>query len=125
MAWSRLYIYFVGGVHGVAQVIENHLRSKRTPKRSLKGLRVVLVFLFCSFAWIFFRAETIFDVRYIILNMFSNIFSPISYIKNGLREIGIVTVNEMVKICVLVGYVFAYDFCALKMDVWDVIGKKH
>lgn len=50
-----------GGVHGVAQIIENAFGISMNKKRGsfLWLVRVCLVFIFVAFAWVFFRAQSI------------------------------------------------------------------
>ena len=58
-----------GGIHGAAQILENvfmkGLHAVRTKKVG-KFFMTLGVFIFCSLAWIFFRADTFADAFYVI-----------------------------------------------------------
>ncbi len=65
-----------GGIHGLAQIIENSCNRFLKPFRKNKLghlISVILVFLFCSFAWVFFRANTFSDAIYVLSHAFTNI----------------------------------------------------
>lgn len=84
------YIFW-GGLHGIAQVIEkmadNHFKNKNIGwRRVLAGF---LVFAFCSFAWIFFRAASLSEAFYIIRHLFDGISMPGNYLLSGFRSIGL------------------------------------
>ena len=62
-----------GALHGVYQVIENIIFRKRRRKNTLLSKVVGLIITFClvSFAWIFFRANSLNDAWLIIKNFFN------------------------------------------------------
>lgn len=113
---------FWGGIHGIAQVLENiwypfgHVAEKK------QWLRILGVFVFCSFAWIFFAAGSIGDAIYIVTHLFQGITRPAIYIRNGFSEIGMgkaVLLQELFAILLLL----TYDYASLKADVIVQIGK--
>ncbi|NLG05675.1 MAG: MBOAT family protein [Clostridia bacterium] len=67
-----------GGIHGIYQIVENtvteliHGKGKK-PSTSVfnRLLHVLLTFILVSFAWMFFRANSISDAWYIMTHMFS------------------------------------------------------
>lgn len=110
-----------GGLHGIAQVAEKHFCGKRKHMNGWKvfrGIKITFVFLFCCFAWIFFRAETIGDACYIIKNITAGIDSPIAYIKDGLLALGLVDSSEIVRISCLLFVLFIFDLISLKINIF-------
>jgi alginate O-acetyltransferase complex protein AlgI len=65
-----------GGVHGIAvsyEFLTKRFRqkiAKRAPAGIYNGLSRLITFLFVAWAWIFFRARTLTDARYIIRKLF-------------------------------------------------------
>lgn len=57
-----------GGIHGFAQIVEDMLfgRAKKQNNRFLKLVQGMAVFVFCSFAWIFFVSNSLEDAVYVI-----------------------------------------------------------
>lgn len=79
-----------GLAHGLGQVAENLITKKnRSEKKSSIRLfvGVVFTFTFCSFAWIFFRANSLHDVNYMFSNMFVGIMNVGSYITLGIESL--------------------------------------
>lgn len=116
-----------GGIHGIAQVIENNLFPKNKVKNS-KGIvwmiRVIIVFCFCSFAWIFFASNTVSDAFYIIRHMIDGIGSPTAYLHNGFTSIGLEKRTLLFLIPSLV-CLMIFDYKSLKMDVIRTISNKN
>ncbi|MCQ2513900.1 MAG: MBOAT family protein [Ruminococcus sp.] len=117
------YIFW-GGVHGVAQVIEKNLfpKSKKNKSKILWWLKVLVVFVFCCFTWIFFRANTLADAGYVLTHMFSGIGNFTAYIKNGIIDINI-TNFDLLKIFAAVLILSVFDFLSLRFDVINLISK--
>lgn len=112
-----------GGIHGIAQASE-HATDLHWKFHFPWLLRVVWVFVFCSFAWIFFRAENLHDAIYIIVHSLDGIRSPFQYLKTGLINTGLIAQNWNVLCWKLTQYfVFlllplgTYDYFSLKSDV--------
>ena len=113
-----------GGVHGIAQVLENAMNPKKYRKSTgvFWWIRTAFVFAFCSFAWIFFVSESIGDAFYVIGHLFVGIASPVEYIKSGFTDAGLEIVDFgflMLSIMILT----VYDYMSLKMDVISVISR--
>lgn len=131
-AWT--YVIW-GGVHGIAQVLENLFcrernrsgRNKTDGKRTgmryiLPVFKIVLVFVFVSFAWIFFRAQSLSDAAYVIRYTLSGIGSPIQYLKDGILNMGLE--KTAVVTCIgMIGILGIYDGLSLKYDVIECIGR--
>lgn len=79
-----------GAIHGLFLMLYqfyDSLRGKKSNTKELaihkfnylkQGISILFVFLLSSFAWIFFRAKTFKDAKYIITNSFSEIQSQIA-----------------------------------------------
>ena len=114
-----------GGIHGLAQTFENVFNSKK--KKESTGfvwcIRVFVVFIFASFAWIFFVSHSVGDAIYVITHMFEGLTSPLSYIQRGFLDIQM----EWETLLLVGGCVFIlglYDYFSLKHDVIKIISKK-
>ncbi len=128
--WHGASFTFIlwGGIHGICQIIENRIteavnarRSKvsdtgkgakegKTEKKAVRILRTVLTFLIVSYAWLFFRANSISEAIFATRNMFTDlsIRNAMSYMKMSDRSV-IKTTFAMV-------FILVYDFFALKKD---------
>ena len=69
-----------GGIHGVAQIIENRIKEAigldREKEKNLSGpvklILTILTFCIVSYAWMFFRANSISEALYIVRSMFTS-----------------------------------------------------
>ncbi len=69
-----------GGIHGVAQIIENRIKEaigltrdkEKDLSRPVKFLLMLLTFCIVGYAWMFFRANSISEAFYIIRSMFTD-----------------------------------------------------
>lgn len=109
-----------GGIHGLGQVVENSIVPKDKLKKKSKGiiwaLRVVFVFAFASFAWIFFVSNSLGDAGYVIMHAFDGIVSPISYLKQGFVSVGLGMI-ELIYLAISMLILTIYDYASLKYDV--------
>lgn len=114
-----------GAIHGFAQVIENTVFSKISFKNSkfIKCFRIIFVFIFCSFAWIFFVSNSIEDAIYVICNLFDGISSPINYVFNGLVDLDI-KVLDLFSIAASSTVLAVFDYVSLKKDVISTVSSK-
>ncbi|MGN0505297.1 MAG: MBOAT family O-acyltransferase [Lachnospiraceae bacterium] len=114
-----------GGLHGVAQVLENALIPKSRQKSTgiLCGIRVLCVFIFTSFAWIFFVSNSIEDAAYVIGHLFDGFSNPIAYFHDGFASLEMSNTAMVKEIFLIVLGIF--DFLSLKMDVIAELGKKN
>lgn len=113
-----------GGIHGLGQVVENSIMPKDKLKKKSKGiiwaLRVVFVFAFASFAWIFFVSNSLGDSMYVISHMFTGIASPVSYLHDGFSNIGLGK-RDLVFLIPSLFLLMAFDYASLKIDVIEKI----
>ena len=115
-----------GGIHGIAQVLQNTFTAKNKDKSKNKiiiNFKILIVFIFCVFAWIFFRANALSDITYIFSHMFNGMQNIFTYIKQGFSSLTIGT-YEIMKILVCISILAVYDYFSLKMDVINKISKK-
>lgn len=135
-AWT--YVIW-GGIHGLAQVIENffgqnHLQAKSAEKITKSGrdannagitlnlVRMLCVFLFAAFAWIFFRAQSLSDAAYVIRYTLSGIRHPMQYLLKGYSDLALT--KKTIMTCIgMVGLLAVYDAFSLKYDVIACVGR--
>lgn len=118
------YTYIIwGGLHGIYQIVEKHLPKRKHLNIMQKAIHVIITFLGCTFAWIFFRSVCIKDAHYIIVHMLDGISMPISYVKNGLNDMGIYTWHELLQISGMLGILLIYDYVSLRKDVFLLLQK--
>lgn len=122
-AWT--YVIW-GGVHGLAQVIENlfgKTKEQNTKNGSkLRCVRMFLVFVFAAFAWIFFRAQSLSDAIYVIRYTFFGVRHPMQYLKAGYHDLGLAK-NTIAIYISMIGMLGLYDAFSLKYDVIECIGR--
>lgn len=116
-----------GGLHGMAQVIEGIWeRSHCTRKEDSvwkQIIRTLVVFCFCNFAWIFFRADSLEQAGYFITHMFCGIGNPISYVAQAHSDL-IIDIFLFGKLAVMIMLVGVFDFVNRERDVIALIGKQ-
>lgn len=122
------WTYFLwGGVHGIAQVIENVLAISQKIKINTFQwiIRVIAVFCFSSLAWVFFRAQSISDAIYVFIHMFDGIALPVKYFADGFYEIGIEKKDILLIFTFYLFPLLAFDYASLRVDVIEWIGNQH
>lgn len=117
-----------GGIHGCALIIEKKLGRNKGRGRSGGTwlLSVILIFLFCNFAWIFFRADSLEDSFYIIANSFKGISDMQAYFAIGWNSID-ATIGGLAFVQILGTLLILcmFDFASLKYDVIQTISKQN
>lgn len=120
-----------GGVHGVGLIIENHfdrfiknnLNYLKCDSFTLKCVKILTVFCFCSFAWIFFVSKSLSDALWIVSHMFDGLLvKPSVYFTEGIVSLGLDYYRLIYLVTVLV-ILLVYDELSLKFDVIEAIGK--
>lgn len=111
---------FWGGIHGCAQIVEDVFKLNK--KKRFRYLSMVIVFLFVTFAWIFFRADTLREAGYIIRCMFDGISNPIAYIRHGLATLRIVR-KTYIRIGLSLIALFIFDWGSLNRDLLTEVSK--
>lgn len=118
---------FWGGLHGLAQILENtfvRLLPNQTKSNGIrKCLNTILVFIFCNFAWIFFRADTMEQAVYFIAHMFDGISQPLQYIVRAQQAL-IIDFFLFCKIAIMIVIVFVFDLFNKEKDVIQLISQQ-
>lgn len=114
-----------GAVHGVAQVIENTFGSKikQNRKGALWWIKVICVFAFTAFAWIFFVSNTMGDAKYVITHCLIGLHKPKSYLKQGIQSLEL-SGNDVMFLVPSILILAVYDYLSLKKDVIREISSK-
>lgn len=105
-----------GGLHGAYQVIgdiKNKIFKTDRPQFFLfTFFRIIITFVLVAFAWIFFRANTVSDSFYIIVNLFSNIqnITNIQYIYDILNSVGLSIYEILLCVCSILFLLFVELF---------------
>ncbi|QQR98641.1 MAG: MBOAT family protein [Sphingobacteriales bacterium] len=75
-----------GCIHGIYLILSNvFFKNKQKKSTKIKSaFAVFTTFLLVTFTWIFFRASSIQDAKYIIMHLFDGIQQPIQYIFKGI-----------------------------------------
>jgi D-alanyl-lipoteichoic acid acyltransferase DltB (MBOAT superfamily) len=108
-----------GAMHGVVQVIENHVNIQRKSKIS-KFISWIVVFAFCNLAWVFFRADTLKDALKVIFYVVSGLKNPSTYLHSSIG----LGMGSLIKVFVTIFVLFVYDYASLKVDVIEWVGKQ-
>ncbi len=110
-----------GGIHGLAQVIENIIFKKKNRDEHPKVIQVmeiIAVFVFAVFAWVFFVAHSFSDAVYVISHSFNGITAPLQYLKNGYVDVTL-TDNIKISLIVCISVLAAYDIISQKDKIRD------
>lgn len=113
-----------GGIHGIAQIIENIFANPLRQFRKTKIGHLLLLgatFVFCSVAWTFFRADTFSDAIYVIAHALDGVTSGRHYFSNAVG----LGYSSCMKIFFLVSILSIYDFASLKTDVIVWLTSRH
>lgn len=124
--WHGANFTFIiwGAIHGFLQVFEKMLfknKIRNETKFSFKWcLRVLVVFIICTFAWIFFRANSLSDAIYVLSNSFSGISKPLNYICAGINALGL-DLFFFIEMGICVLGLFVFDFFSIWNDLYSKI----
>ena len=108
------YTYIIWGLlHGLYQVIERVINKRSR----YKIINVIVTYLLVVFAWIFFRANTISDVGYILINIFKVNFVDL---KSQLLSIGF-DIYDLKLLFVSIIFIFIVDLIKEKKNILNVV----
>lgn len=116
--WHGADITYIiwGLLHGIYQVMERMINRKS----KFNVVNVVITFLLVTFAWIFFRADTVSDSFYVIINMFkfnfSGIGSQIMSIGFDYYDLGVLLVSFI--------FIFIVELVSRKKDLISILYNK-
>ena len=127
--WHGANITFVlwGGLHGIYQIIGD-IKDKYILKGrkidALVPLKIIITFCLVSFAWIFFRANSLSDATYIIKNLFSDIasYGDLQYVYEVLRGFSLKTYEMLILVYACV-FLFFSDMISFKYDIHTLLKK--
>lgn len=110
-----------GGIHGLAQIVENLLKNYLGIFRKNKlgkWIATLIVFAFCNIAWVFFRANTLGESCYIIQHLFEGIDCPLNYFRNnlGISVLNFIGMGMMILILALYDYIDARENAIQKLS---------
>lgn len=110
--WHGANLTFVvwGALHGLYQVV-HRLYRQHIKWKMPKILGVIITFFAVSFAWIFFRAESVYDAFYMICHMTYNMDLMLAYHKLGMVQ------RDFWMLIISIALLFGYDALSLKRDV--------
>lgn len=116
--WHGANITFVvwGMLHGIYQMAYRFYK-KHCSFRMPKIIGVILTFGAVSFAWIFFRAEDLYDALYMIRYMFYQLDPLLAYHKMGMVK------QDFYLLLFSIGLLGAVDYASLKTDVIKAMDK--
>lgn len=116
-----------GGLHGIAQITEKQLgiRAIRHKRGAIWLFKALVVFIFVTAAWVFFRADSFSNAIYLFANMFAGVASPVDYLKNGFNSIGM-TMGGLLDFVIYMLPLTLYDFISVKYerDAGQIISEK-
>jgi len=126
--WHGASFTFIawGALHGIyqclADFINSHFRkdskSNVADRLAFRVVRIIITFGLVSFAWMFFRANSLSDAKYIIKNMMigDNFYGQ-------MLQMGFLTVAAYVGVIVIILLTVIYDLYSEKNDLVVSIGK--
>lgn len=113
-----------GGIHGIAQIVENtFIKRQRDIKNNniiWKTISIIVVYVFCTLAWVFFRADNITDAVFVLVHIFDGLSGGKHYFNNSIG----LNYYHGVKLGILITILVIYDYLSLKFDVIDMISKQ-
>ena len=129
IVWGLLHGVYqcVADMIGIDKRIKTKVRQDNTEMQSdkvidsgllFKCLRIIVTFCLVSFAWMFFRANSLSDAKYIALNMFfgNNFYGQ-------MLQMGFLTVAAYVSVIVIIVLTVVYDILSERMDILESFAK--
>lgn len=111
-----------GGLHGAAQCVEKALPRRKNSSAMYQFFSGVMVFLFVTATWVFFRANTVSEAVYCFAHAFSGMGSITTYVIDGIMAMSeSYRKLDLMAIAAAMLVMFVYDFYARDTDVLDVI----
>ncbi|MBO5760370.1 MAG: MBOAT family protein [Lentisphaeria bacterium] len=137
--WHGANLTFVvwGLIHGILLTGENMMKKTRENMKKKWGIcyRIIMVFpvfFLTSFAWIFFRSNSLNESTFVLARIFSSFLSPDVFFRKiifAYREMGFPT-SEYLKILIVLLILFLYDLYSelftdalKKIQTWNRISR--
>lgn len=111
-----------GGMHGLLQIIETIIYPKGK-KHKKHFWQLPITFIIVCFTWIFFRANSMEDAKWIISRLFWEASDPLNYLKTSMICLDL-SVVQMIAMGLSVLILGVYDFLSLKYDVIKEFSKQ-
>ena len=110
--WHGANLTFLvwGGLHGLYQVVYRFYR-RHCKWKMPRILGVIITFVAVAFAWLFFRAETVYDVIDMTRHMTYNLDPLLAYHKIGMVQ------RDFWMLIMSIGMLFIYDMLSQKKDL--------
>ena len=124
-----------GGIHGLAQLVEDAIgiHSLRNDPQKMEGrrirntaiflLRIGIVFIFTTLAWVFFRVQTLPEAAHVFTHMLDGVENLYRYLHDGFHYMSIGRLRWL-KLSACVVQLILYDSISLRTDVIDWISRK-
>lgn len=114
---SNLTYIFWGAIHGLLQILEVLLHPKERRDSAKKHWwQLPLTFVLLCFTWIFFRADSMEDVLWILSRLFWDIGRPLNYLKTAVICLDMPYLS-MLGMLLAAAVLFVYDLASLRQDV--------
>ena len=112
-----------GALHGLLQIAEKIFAAPIKRFKSYKLGRAIswfVVFVLCSIAWVFFRADSVSDAVYVIAHSLQGVTSPGQYLVNNIGLGG----SKYVTIAFSLAVLTAFDLIDDKKGMFESLSKK-
>lgn len=113
-----------GALHGIGQIFEKlfhtNTRSSTTAGRVNRAFRTLLTFIFCSFAWAFFRANNVQDALYMFSHFIIGIAQPITYLRTAYGDLSLSWHTVFFLIIPMIPLAL-FDYYSLRLNVIEKI----
>lgn len=131
--WHGAALTYVawGLLHGIFQVAENLIKPHKenwikknnidTTRFSYRFFQILITFFLVNFAWIFFRANSIHDIKIIFKNMFVN--NPWIFVDGSLFSLGLNQPEFMLSLfCIVI--LIVIDYLKTKYDLLEKLSNQ-
>lgn len=110
-----------GGVHGLGYVAET-IYPWKNKNRIIKGVQIIIVFIFVSAAWVLFRTQNFMEAFHVYTHMFSGIENPVRYLYKGYRDI-YMPVSLIKRTCIMLVLLIIHDILSMKYNIRSELKK--
>lgn len=112
------FTFIVWGIlHGFYQCIQEVMKDKTKGIKVPKVIKTIVTFVLVSFAWMFFRANALSDVVFIL----KNVANPDNFI-GYMLAMGFLTTWSYVSVLLIIVATIVYDIVSEKKDILVVFG---
>lgn len=122
---SSLTFLIWGAFHGLLQIVESFIYPKQKAGKTARKKhwwQLPFTFILTSFAWIFFRANSMQDALWIISRLFWDIERPLNYLKTAVICLDL-SYPVMAGMTLSAAILLLYDAVSLKRDVIGLVSR--